>query len=143
MEKNIKPFYSENLEKLTTDNNSYRKVIFTGANTQLVLMKIEPNDDIKMEVHKNHDQFIRIESGFGDAIINDSKYSLKADSAIIVPAGTYHQIINTSTTEPLKLYTLYSPPEHPDKLIQQTNPDIEKFKNKYLKYKNKYLSIKQ
>ncbi len=133
----VKPFYTKNLEKLTSNNDSYRKVIFTGVNTQLVLMSIQPQEDIKMEVHQDHDQFIRIEQGDGKAIIDGLEYELKDDSAVIVPAGTFHQIINTSLDKPLKLYTLYSPPEHKDKLVQQTNPD----KKKYIKYKNKYLAL--
>jgi mannose-6-phosphate isomerase-like protein (cupin superfamily) len=119
----LEPFYSSNVAELTKENNNYRRVLYTGANQQFVLMSIPPSDDIKMEVHENHDQFIRIEEGEGKAIIGISTYELKDDSAFIVPAGSKHQIINTSKTKPLKLYTIYSPPEHPDKLVQSTNPD--------------------
>jgi mannose-6-phosphate isomerase-like protein (cupin superfamily) len=119
----ITPFYSENVEELTKSNNDYRRVLYTGMNQQFVLMSIPPNDGIKMETHKSHDQFIRIEQGDGEAKLGNSTYRLKDDSAFIIPAGTPHQILNTSNTEPLKLYTIYSPPEHPDKLTQSTNPD--------------------
>lgn len=141
----IEPFYTENIEELVSNNNSYRKVIFTGKNQQLALMSIQPNDNIPMEIHEEHDQFIRIESGEGIAIIGNSTYILKNDSAIIIPAGTLHQISNTSSTKQLKLYTIYSPPEHPDKLIQQSNPNLNKtnYKSKYIKYKFKYCNSKQ
>jgi mannose-6-phosphate isomerase-like protein (cupin superfamily) len=120
---NIEPFYSENVEELTKTNNDYRRVLYTGMNQQFVLMSIPHGDEIKMETHKSHDQFIRIEQGEGKAIVGNSTYKLKDGSAFIVPAGTSHQISNTSNTEPLKLYTIYSPPEHQDKLTQSTNPD--------------------
>lgn len=134
-------------------------MIFTGKEQQFVLMSINPGDDIKMEVHKDHDQFLRIEQGAGQAIINNIKYNLKEDSVIIVPAGLPHQIINTGTIS-LKLYSIYSPPEHPTKLVQPSNPDkfdqlsnsenLSEFtgsnidyKNKYLNYKNKYVQLKK
>jgi len=120
---NITPFYSENVEELTKTNDDYRRVLYTGMNQQFVLMSIPPNDGIKLETHKSHDQFIRIEQGEGKAVVGNSTYGLKDGSAFIVPANTPHQISNTSKTEPLKLYTIYSPPEHPDKLTQSTNPD--------------------
>lgn len=120
---NIEPFYSENVEELTKTNNDYRRVLYTGMNQQFVLMSIPQGDGIKMETHESHDQFIRIEKGEGKAIIGNSTYKLKDGTAFIIPAGTSHQISNTSNSEPLKLYTIYSPPEHPDKLTQSTNPD--------------------
>ena len=122
-ETDIDPFYSIDIEELTKQNNDYRRVIFTGQNQQFVLMSIPPKDNIKMEIHKSHDQFIRIEEGEGEAIIGISTYKLQDNTAFIIPAGVSHQIINTSEKQPLKLYTIYSPPEHPDKLIQKTNPD--------------------
>lgn len=120
---NIEPFYSEDVEKLTKTNTDYRRVLYTGMNQQFVLMSIPPKSDIKLETHESHDQFIRIEQGEGEAKIGNSLYKLKDNSAFIIPAGTPHQIFNISKTEPLKLYTIYSPPEHPDKLVQSTNPD--------------------
>ena len=145
----IEPFYSENIDELTINNNDYRKVLYTGVEQQFVLMSINPSDDIKMEIHKDHDQFLRIEQGEGKAIINGNEYILKKDSSIIVPAGLPHQIINNGSI-PLKLYTIYSPPEHKDKLVQTTNPDklvqtndTDKFKSKYLNYKNKYIQLKK
>lgn len=120
---NIEPFYSEDIEELTKTNDDYRRVLYTGMNQQFVLMSIPPNSNIKLEIHKLHDQFIKIEKGEGKAIIGNSTYKLKDKSVFIIPAGTSHEILNTSKTEPLKLYTIYSPPEHPDKLIQSVNPD--------------------
>jgi mannose-6-phosphate isomerase-like protein (cupin superfamily) len=156
----FEPFYSDNIETLTINNDNYRHVLYTGKQ-QFVLMSIEPGDEIKMEIHKDHDQFLRIEQGDGVAIINGIKYKLNKDGAVIVPAGFTHQIKNTGQ-EKLKLYTIYSPPEHPDKLIQPTNPDKvvsqsgsklesksngdnndDEFKKKYLNYKNKYTQLKK
>lgn len=124
----LEPFYSSNIAELTKQNNDYRRVLYTGVNQQFVIMSIPPSDDIKMEIHENHDQFVKIEEGDGKAIIGISTYELKANSAFIVPAGLKHQIINTSETKPLKLYSIYSPPEHPDKLVQNTNPDKSELK---------------
>jgi mannose-6-phosphate isomerase-like protein (cupin superfamily) len=119
----LEPFYSENVEELTKANTDYRRVIYTGKNQQFVLMSIPPKDFIKMEVHKNHDQFMRIEEGEGEAKIGITTYKLGSDSAFIIPAGVQHKITNTSDSKFLKLYTIYSPPEHPDKLVQKSNPD--------------------
>lgn len=122
----LEPFYSENVAELTKQNTDYRRVIFTGRNQQFVLMSIEPKDDVEMEVHEDHDQFVRVEEGEGKAIMGDKEYKLVDDSAFIVPAGTKHQIINTSEKEYLKFYTIYSPPEHKDKLVQKSNPNKNK-----------------
>lgn len=119
----LDPFYSYNIEKLTKDNVDYRRVIYTGKNQQFVLMSIPVGENIKMEVHKNHDQFIRIEEGEGEAKIGITTYKLGEDTAFIVPAGVEHKITNTSNSKSLKLYTIYSPPEHTDNLVQKSNPD--------------------
>jgi mannose-6-phosphate isomerase-like protein (cupin superfamily) len=128
--KDIDPFYSLDLEELTKQNNDYRRVLYTGSNQQFVLMSIPPKDNIKMEIHKSHDQFVRIEQGEGDVIIGKTTYKIQDNTAFIIPAGVSHQINNKSETEPLKLYSIYSPPEHPDNLVQNTNPDkINQLKN--------------
>jgi mannose-6-phosphate isomerase-like protein (cupin superfamily) len=119
----VESFYSDNIEKLTKENNDYRRVIYTGNNQQFVLMSIQPKKNIPMEIHKHNDQFIRIEEGEGKAIIGSTTYILKEDSGVIIPAGMKHEIINTSESSPLKLYTIYSPPEHQDKLVQKNNPE--------------------
>ena len=133
-------FY-ENIEKKTLENNLYRNVVYTGKQQQFVYMSLEPNDDIHMEMHPEHDQFIRIEQGQGEAIVDGKTYELYDGIGIIIPAGSQHQIKNKSSTEKLKLYSIYSPPEHPQGKIDILNPDF-KYKQKYLKYKQKYLSIK-
>jgi len=119
-----KPFHM-NIEKTTLSNNNYRNVLYTSKNQQIVVMSIKPNDNIHKEIHKDHDQFIRIEKGVGKAIINDVEYQLSDGIALIIPAGTTHEIINTSNTEDLKLYTIYSPPEHADKLVQHDKPSSD------------------
>jgi mannose-6-phosphate isomerase-like protein (cupin superfamily) len=131
-------FY-EDIEKNTLENVNYRKVVYTGK-MQFVYMSLKPLDDIHMEVHEDHDQFFRIEGGTGKAIINGKDYELKDGIGLIIPAGASHQIINTSDKEPLKLYSIYSPPEHSPTRLDVNNPD--KMAKKYIKYKNKYLKLK-
>jgi mannose-6-phosphate isomerase-like protein (cupin superfamily) len=115
--------YVVNIEKETKDNTDYRRVLYTAKNSQLVVMSIEPGDEIGNEIHEL-DQFIRIEKGNAKAILNngETEYELKDDFAIIVPSGTWHNIINTGN-ESLKLYTVYSPPEHKDKTIHRTKSE--------------------
>ena len=86
-------------------------------------MNIKPLDNIHLETHEEHDQFIRIEKGKGIAILDDKKYNLTDDFAVIIPSGTQHEIINTSETQDLKLYTIYSPPEHPENKVNLENPE--------------------
>ncbi len=131
-------FY-EDIEKNTLENDSYRKVVYTGK-MQFVYMSIKPLDDIHMETHDDHDQFFRFEGGIGKAIIDGKEYEIKDGIGLIVPAGVSHRIINTSEKESLKLYSIYSPPEHPPGRLDVSNPD--KMKQKYIKYKNKYLKLK-
>lgn len=112
-----------NIEKTTVENDQYRKVLYTSRYTQLVLMNLEPGVEIGREVH-GLDQFIRIEEGVAHAILNDgeSEYDLKAGWCIVVPAGTYHNLINKGDV-PVKLYTLYSPPAHLKDTLQPTKAD--------------------
>lgn len=112
-----------NIEKDTLENENFRKVIFTAENMQLVLMSIEPNDEIGEEMHEDVDQFIRIEKGSGKAILNGEEYEIMDGSSVVIPAGVRHNIINSSAEEKLKLYTIYSPPEHRDGVIHQTKED--------------------
>ena len=114
-----------NIEKETLQNNNFRKVLFTGAHSQLVVMSLLPREEIGMEVHPNVDQFFRIEAGAAKVIMNGQETQVKADDVFIVPAGTNHNVINTSTTEPLKLYTIYSPPNHPAGTIHKTKMEAE------------------
>jgi len=117
--------YNENIEKLTLENDKFRQVLYTGKNCQLVLMSLVPNEDIGMEVHDENDQFFRFESGNGKVIIDGNEYNVEDGSAIIVPAGAEHNIINTSDSEALKMYTIYSPPHHKDGIVRQTKEEAE------------------
>ena len=131
-------FYQD-IEKKTKSNKLYRNVEWTGKHMQFVYMSIKPLDNIHLEIHKHIDQFIRIESGSGIAIIDNKKYKLKDGIGIIIPANTYHEIKNTSKTSDLKLYSIYAPYEHPDKLKQKNNPDK---KDKEIKKSSKKMSKK-
>jgi mannose-6-phosphate isomerase-like protein (cupin superfamily) len=112
--------YVTNIEKDTLENEDFRRVLFTGPNTQLVLMTLQPGEDIGVETHDDVDQFIRVESGEGEAVLNGKHHHLGDGSAVVIPASVEHNIVNTSSAEPLKLYTLYSPPEHEDDTVHRT-----------------------
>ncbi len=114
--------YVNNIEKLTLENENFRKVLYTAPHSQLVLMSIAPGDDIGEEVH-HLDQFLRIEKGKGKAVLNDIEYALEDGTAVVVPAGVKHNIINVSSEEPLKLYSIYSPAEHKDGTIHTTKQE--------------------
>jgi len=112
-------YYYDNLEQTTIINNNYREVVATTPNMQLVLMSLNPKEEIGEEIHPYITQFIRIEKGNGIAIIEDKIYKLTDGVAIIIPLNSKHNIINTSAKEPLKLYTIYSPPNHPYDRIEK------------------------
>jgi mannose-6-phosphate isomerase-like protein (cupin superfamily) len=115
------------IEKQTLANNFFRQVLFTGKHAQLVVMCLQPAEEIGNEVHNNVDQFFRIEEGEAVFVFNNTeKHTAKNGDAVIVPAGTYHNVINASKTKKLKLYTVYSPPNHPDKTIHKTKAEAEK-----------------
>jgi len=118
-----------NIEKLTEENPNFRKVLYTAKHSQLVVMTIIPNGEIGEEVHPDNDQFLRIEKGKGKAIIDGNEQSFSGGFAIIVPAGSKHNITNTSETDELKLYTLYSPPHHKPGTIHKTKEEAEKAEN--------------
>ncbi|HEX5513233.1 MAG TPA: cupin domain-containing protein [Gammaproteobacteria bacterium] len=115
--------YSVNIEKKTLENENYREVLFTGPRIQLVVMKLEPGEEIGMETHEDGDQFIRVETGDGEAILNGKQIELSDGVVVVIPAGVEHNVINTSETEALRLYVIYSPPEHPDGTVQRTKPE--------------------
>lgn len=115
--------FKTNLEKQTLDNNFFRQVIFTAPHSQLVLMSLKPLEEIGMEVHPENDQFLRFEAGEGKAIIDREEFTFAAGDCVVVPAGSQHNIINTSVSEPLKLYTIYSPAHHPDGTIHRTKEE--------------------
>ncbi len=111
--------YIANIEAETLDNDNFRKVLYTAENSQLVVMSIEPNGEIGEEVHQL-DQFIRIEAGQAVTVLDGVESKIEDDWAVVIPAGTRHNIINTSDTEKLKLYSIYSPPEHPAGTVHET-----------------------
>ena len=115
--------FSSNIEQDTLANTNFRKVLYTGKHSQLVLMSLRPNEEIGMEIHADNDQFFRFEKGQGKCIIDGNEYALVDGSAIVVPAGAQHNIINTSATEDLKLYTIYSPAHHKDGIVRATKAE--------------------
>jgi mannose-6-phosphate isomerase-like protein (cupin superfamily) len=116
--------YIKNIEDITVENNDFRQVLYTAKNCQLVVMALKPKEEIGMEVHKL-DQFFRVEEGTGEAILDGVHTAIKAGFAVLVPAGANHNIINTGSV-PLKLYTLYAPPNHRDGVIHKTRAAAEK-----------------
>ncbi|MFA5755387.1 MAG: cupin domain-containing protein [Candidatus Paceibacterota bacterium] len=117
--------YKDNIEKLTLENENFRKVLYTGKNSQLVLMSLKPLEEIGLEVHENNDQFFRFEAGQGKVIIDDNTYDVADGDAVIVPAGAQHNVINVSDSEQLKLYTIYSPAHHLDGIVRLTKEEAE------------------
>lgn len=116
----MKKGYRGDIEKDTRENNNFRKVLYSGTHSQLVLMSLKPMEDIGFEVHEDNDQFFRFESGEGKVIINETEYPVEDGVAVIVPAGAKHNVINTSTSLDLKLYTIYSPAHHKDGIVRET-----------------------
>ena len=114
--------YVTNIEKDSLDNGNFRKILYTAKNSQLVVMSLKPKEEIGMETHQL-DQFIRVEKGSGKTILNGKEQEITDGSAVVVPAGTEHNIINTSETEEMKLYTVYSPPNHKDGTVHPTKAD--------------------
>jgi len=117
--------YSINIEKATLENENFRKVLYTSKHSQLVLMSLRPNEEIGMEVHADNDQFFRFESGQGKVIIDGNEYQVSDGSAIVVPAGAQHNVVNVSENEGLKLYTIYSPAHHKDGIVRATKEEAE------------------
>jgi mannose-6-phosphate isomerase-like protein (cupin superfamily) len=117
--------YNGNIEELTLQNDDFRKVLYTHTHSQLVLMSLQPNEDIGSEVHEDNDQFFRFESGQGRVVIDGNEYEVTDGSAIVVPSGAEHNVINTSGTEALKLYTIYSPAHHKDGIVRATKAEAD------------------
>jgi len=115
--------YFGNIEQDTLANNFFRRVVFTGPKSQLVLMSLLPSEEIGTEIHPDNDQFFRFEKGVGKVIIDGAEYDVTDGNAVVIPAGAEHNIINTSTIEPLKMYTIYSPAHHPDGTIHKTKAE--------------------
>ena len=115
--------YVQNIEDITVKNEEFRRVLYTARNCQLVVMALKPKEEIGMEVHKL-DQFFRVEEGSGEAVLDGVRTAIRAGFAVIVPAGTNHNIVNTGSA-PLKLYTLYAPPNHRDGVVHHTRAEAE------------------
>jgi len=115
--------YVGNIEEITLSNAFFRQVLFTAPHSQLVVMCLQPNEDIGVEVHQNVDQFFRIEEGEGKVVLNGEEHPIKNGDAVVVPAGTQHNVINTSAEKQLKLYTIYSPAQHKDGTVHKTKAE--------------------
>jgi len=117
--------YVDNIEQRTIENDDFRRVLYTGKNIQLVLMTLKPGEEIGEEVHEDRDQFFRVEEGQGEVRIDGAASQIEDDFAVIVPAGARHNVINTGSV-PLRLYTIYGPPEHKDKRVHKTKEQAER-----------------
>ena len=125
------PGYHTDIENKSLENNYFREVLFTGPHSQLVVMALKPGEEIGLETHGDVDQFIRVEAGQGKAVLDGKEYELADGSAVVIPAGTEHNVLNTSKTEPLKLYTIYTPPEHPDGTVHKTKADADAYEREH------------
>ena len=123
--------YTINIEEKTLENTHFREVLTTSSYSQLVVMALQPGEEIGVETHNDRDQFIRVESGKGKAILNGQEVLLEDGTAVVIPGGTKHNVINTSTEETLKLYTIYSPPEHPDGTIHRTKKEADAYEHEH------------
>ena len=121
-----------NIEELTISNNNFRQVLFTGQHAQLVIMSLKPNEDIGVETHEIVDQFFRIEKGEGEVTINGKVSAVKDGDAFVVPAGVKHNLVNSSSENALKLYTIYSPPHHKDGVVHKTKSIAEADKTDHI-----------
>lgn len=121
----MKKGYKDNIESLTLENENFRKVLYTAEHCQLVAMALKPGEEIGSEVHEDGDQFFRFEKGEGKVIINETEYAVGDGDTAIVPAGATHNVINTSASDPLKLYTIYAPPHHQDGVVRATKAEAE------------------
>jgi mannose-6-phosphate isomerase-like protein (cupin superfamily) len=119
--------YVTDIEQKTLENENFREVLFTAPHVQLVVMTLQVGEEIGTEVHDDGDQFIRVEAGQGEAILDGERHPLEDGSSVVIPAGVEHNIVNTSASEPLRLYTLYSPPEHPDGTIHPMKAEADEY----------------
>lgn len=123
--------FHTNIEEKTLENDNFREVLFTTDKSQLVLMTLQPGEEIGAEVHDDHDQFIRVEEGEGRGMIGEDEYDLVDGSAIVVPAGEEHNVINTSSEKKLKLYTIYTPPEHPEGTVHVDKAEADEYEKEH------------
>jgi mannose-6-phosphate isomerase-like protein (cupin superfamily) len=117
--------FNSNIEKDALKNENFRKVLYTSKHIQLVLMSLKPGEEIGLETHVNNDQFFRFEGGKGKCIVDGNEYKVENGDVIVVPAGSKHNVINTDAVKGLKMYTIYSPPNHQDGLINASKKDAE------------------
>ncbi len=117
--------YHANIEELVNKNENFRQVLYTSKHSQLVLMTLKPGEEIGEETHRDNDQFFRFESGEGKVFIDSNEYLIKDGDVIIIPSGSKHNVINTSQSLPLKMYTLYSPAHHKDKVLHKTKEEAQ------------------
>ena len=117
--------FIKNIENLTKENSNFRKVLYTSKHSQLVLMSLNPMEEIGMEIHKDNDPFFRVDAGKGKVVLDGVETEIKDGFAIVIPAGTEHNVVNTSETEDMKLYTIYSPAHHRDGVIHATKEEAE------------------
>jgi mannose-6-phosphate isomerase-like protein (cupin superfamily) len=123
--------YSINLEEQTLAGNNFREVLYTTPRSQLVIMTLQPGEEIGLEKHEGHDQFIRVEAGRGVAILDGERHALADGVAVVIPAGTEHNVVNTSDSEPMRLYTIYTPPEHPDGTVHATKAEADEYEKQH------------
>jgi mannose-6-phosphate isomerase-like protein (cupin superfamily) len=119
--------YRIDIEAKTHENENFREVLYTGPHSQLVVMTLKPGEEIGAETHADRDQFIRVEEGTGEAILDGERQTLLAGIAIVIPAGTRHNVVNTSALDSLRLYTVYSPPEHPDRTVHRSKQEADEY----------------
>ncbi len=117
--------YSTDIERDTLENSDFRRVLYTAPHLQLVLMALGPGEEIGVETHDHGDQFFRVESGSGEAILDGTSHKLQDGSIVVIPAGVEHNIVNTSSSEVLRVYTIYTPPEHPDGTVHKTKAEAD------------------
>lgn len=119
--------YVIDIEQKTLENPHFREVLFTAPHLQLVVMTLQPGEDIGLETHDDGDQFFRVEAGEGEALLDGERHPLRDGSIVVIPAGVEHNISNTSASEPLRVYTLYAPPEHPDGTFHHTKAEADEY----------------
>jgi len=123
--------FSINIEEKTLQNDNFREVLYTTTRSQVVVMTLQAGEEIGQEKHEGHDQFIRVEAGEGVAILDGEKHRLEDGVAVVIPAGTEHNVINTSKTEAMRLYTIYSPPEHPDGTVHRDKAEADEYERQH------------
>lgn len=119
--------YTTNIERDTLENENFRKVLYTAPNLQLVLMTLRPGEEIGLETHDDGDQFFRVEAGEGEAILDGETHRLADGDIVVIPAGVEHNIVNSSSDTPLRVYTIYTPPEHPDGTVHKTKAEADEY----------------